>query len=430
VDTSFPETNYPLTFRQSDAKVLGQHLKLRHSVELVGMKRVGISNFLRFFLNKKGVVEEYIDQKESHFFVTVDLNDLVEIELFPFWILTFKRLMDRIPVLPVPETVKKEISTLFLDAIQSQDLFMTVDALRKSLILICENNVFPTLFLLRFDRIGPAVNDQFYANLVGLREATAERLSYVFTSFRTLEQIAPQVFHRKLLSEFSHPVYLKPVEKEDFDISYGDLSRKYGFADGPTMKQRLHELTGGHIQYFQLAAITLGHKQETKVDGLLKVLEGDERIRYLAEELWESLGQDEQEALLKTHKGAKISPEEKQKAMYLWETGMVRENHKSHVFGELFEDSLKKHGKGTNGHDDKVEFTKKEHALYNFLLEQIGEVCEREKIIESVWSEVEDLGVSDWTIDRLVARLRTKLKKQGSKYQVVTVKTRGYKLTE
>ncbi|MBI2599147.1 helix-turn-helix domain-containing protein, partial [Candidatus Curtissbacteria bacterium] len=53
----------------------------------------------------------------------------------------------------------------------------------------------------------------------------------------------------------------------------------------------------------------------------------------------------------------------------------------------------------------------------------------REEIIEHVWPEVEELGVSDWTIDRLVARLRMKLKNQKSKYQIVTVKTRGYKLT-
>jgi len=45
-----------------------------------------------------------------------------------------------------------------------------------------------------------------------------------------------------------------------------------------------------------------------------------------------------------------------------------------------------------------------------------------------VWPEVEGLGVSDWAIDRLVARVRSKLKKQKSKVRIVTVKTRGYKL--
>jgi DNA-binding response OmpR family regulator len=47
-----------------------------------------------------------------------------------------------------------------------------------------------------------------------------------------------------------------------------------------------------------------------------------------------------------------------------------------------------------------------------------------------VWPEYEEFGVSDWTIDRLIARLRAKLKQQQSTYTIVTVKTRGYKLVE
>ncbi|MBI2012722.1 helix-turn-helix domain-containing protein [Candidatus Curtissbacteria bacterium] len=77
-----------------------------------------------------------------------------------------------------------------------------------------------------------------------------------------------------------------------------------------------------------------------------------------------------------------------------------------------------------------VELTKKENLLFNLLKEELDKICEREKIIETVWPESEELGVSDWTIDRLVARLREKLKRQKSKFSVVTVKTRGYKLVK
>lgn len=428
--TSFPEINYPLTFRQGDAKVLGQHLKRRHCVELVGMKRVGISNFLRFFLNTKGIAEKYIDKQEAHFFVIVDLNDLIEVEIFPFWILTFKRLIDRLPHLPVRESVKAEITALFTEAIQSQDIFLTVDALRKSILLVCNSGVFPTFFLLRFDRIGQVVNKQFYANLVGLREATGERLAYVFTSFRTLDRIAPEVFERKLMSEFSQEMYVKPAEEADFEIIFKSLAAKYHLPNGEVAKELL-KLCGGHVQYLQLASIILSSKKDKiEAKDISDMLQADERIHYLGEEIWESLREGEQEVLLNVLAGKKYDAE---KAKYLWVTGILDENNR--VFSKLFADFLKKRDAagngGANGNgDDKVEFTKKEHALYNFLLEHVGEVCEREKIIEAVWSEVEDLGVSDWTIDRLVARLRTKLKKQGSKYQVVTVKTRGYKLTE
>lgn len=431
MDTPYIEANYPLTFRKEDATVLGQHLKLRHSVELVGMKRVGISNFLRFFLHNPKIVETYINHGEKHLFISVDLNDLVEVEIFPFWRLTFKRLVDTVSNSKLLSSeVKAQISAIFKEATKSQDIFITVEGLRKALILVCANKVMPTLFLLRFDRVGSVVNAQFYANLVGLRDGTGEKLAYVFTSFRTLEQIAPKVFERKMLSVFSHPMFVKPAVREDFEVIFRALGQKYELKNVTNLEETILSVCGGHVQYLQLAAIVLSHKKDLKAESILDTLQSDERIRLLGEEIWESLNITEQAALLKVHKGQKVEEEEKKGAYYLWETGMVRENHQSHIFGKLFEVSLNNREQNslTGDSDDRVEFTKKEHLLYNYLLEHVGEVCEREKIIEAVWSEVEDLGVSDWTIDRLVARLRTKLKKQGSNYKIITVKTRGYKL--
>lgn len=75
-----------------------------------------------------------------------------------------------------------------------------------------------------------------------------------------------------------------------------------------------------------------------------------------------------------------------------------------------------------------IEFTKKEYLLFQVLKEQQNQVCEREKIVEAVWPETESFGVSDWAIDRLVARVRGKLKRQESEYEIQTIKTRGYKL--
>lgn len=424
IQDPFPEASYPVGFRKEDAAALGEHLRLRHCVELVGMKRVGISNFLRFFLNHTEVVAKYINQGEKHLFVAVDLNDLVEVEIFPFWILTFKRFVDRVEGSQLPESIKKEVSLLFLDAIQSQDLFLAVEGLRKCVKMICDADILPTFFLLRFDRLGEVVNKPFYANLVGLREATAERLAYVFTSFRTLDRIAPEVFERKLMSEFSHEMYLQPAKRDDVEVIFSGLAKKYALPSGK-LKQEIIELCGGHVQYLQLAAIVLSQKKEGFED-VQKLLVADERIRYLGEEIWESLREGERDVLLNVVGGKQY---EREKARYLWVTGILDE--KNRVFSRLFGDSLGKHGNNSNGNgDDKVDFTKKEHLLYNFLLEHKGEVCEREKIIEAVWSEVEDLGVSDWTIDRLVARLRTKLKKQGSRHQIITVKTRGYRLAE
>ena len=77
-----------------------------------------------------------------------------------------------------------------------------------------------------------------------------------------------------------------------------------------------------------------------------------------------------------------------------------------------------------------VDRYQKENILFNYLLDNKGEICEREEIIEIVWPEEEELGVSDWAIDKLIARLRNKLKLQKSNFEIQTVKTRGYKMVE
>ena len=111
------EANFPITFRLTDAVSLGAHLKSRHSVILIGMKRVGISNFLRFFLNHKDIAKTYIKDNSNHLFVPIDLNDLVEKEVYPFWILTLKRIQDAIEQSKNNSVLKQHAESLFLDSI-------------------------------------------------------------------------------------------------------------------------------------------------------------------------------------------------------------------------------------------------------------------------------------------------------------------------
>ncbi len=432
METNTIESRYPLNFREGDAKALGEHLRHRDSVELVGAKRVGISNFLRFFLYHPGVVSKYINHGEKHLFVPVDLNDLVEAEIFPFWILTFKRLVDVAEKQNLGAKVEKELSNLFLDAIQSREVFLTVDNLRKGLLKLIEAGILPTIFFLRFDRIESVVNHVFFANLVGLKEACVQKMAYVFTSFRALDEIAPNVFSRKLLSVFSYPMFIKPARPQDTGVIFENFEANYKFDAPSDLKGRLIEICGGHIQYLQLCLIVLNQKtREGGVDfgKVLNVLTADERINLQSEEIWESLTETEQQTLLSIHQSHQVTSVQKESAAYLWNTGLVFEKEKKvYIFSPLFEFYLANHP------DKKVEagktdLTKKENKLFQMLLANRDQVCEREKIIETVWPEVSELGVSDWTIDRLVARLRTKLKNQKSEYSVVTVKTRGYKLT-
>ena len=427
------ETSYPLTFREDDAKLLGEYLKNRHNVVLIGMRRVGISSFLRFFLNKEGVVAKYItgqDSKDKHLFIPVDLNNLVERELFPFWILTLKRIADIAEGSDLNDAAKKAIAMFFLDGIQSKDLFLLVENVRKSLVKIVEAGFIPTLFFLRFDRIKNAATASFLDNLHGLQDVTNHKLAYVITSFRSLDKIAPSAFPRSALISFSHDLYIKPAKKVDMEIVYESYRDKYKLEVSPNTKKQLFDLVDGYYQYLQLVLIYLNEQKEQKnIEDLFDRLIKDERINLQSEEIWDSLTHKEKMILDKQVKNSPITELEKEDGKYLLDTGIIQTlaDGSFGIFSPLFEHYIKNQ-EGKHSSENLIEFSKKEHLLFNFLEKNLDNVCEREEIIEAVWPEQDSLGVSDWAIDRLIARLRGKLKQQKSSCEIVTVKTRGYKM--
>jgi|SRR5581483_9855043 len=421
------ESSYPIGFREAEAKELGRQLRNRHSVVMVGMKRVGISSFLRFFLYHKSTLKTYVQDNKRHLLIAVDLHDLVERELFPFWVLTFKRIVDAVEKLG-DQSLQKKADTLFLSSIQANNLFLTIDNIRQVLTALVEKNIMPSIFFIRFDRILEVANQDFFSNIMGLQESTHQKLALVFTSYRSLHEISPQMFPRASLSVFAHELYIKPAKTADVLSVYETFKHKYRLKTAKGLEKKLFALCDGYIQYLQLALIIL-HEQKRIIeseDELKELLFRDERITLQSEELWESLTDDEKKVLLFSISNKKLLDKDKRKAKYLFDTGILDE--KGTVFSELFLEFLKVKEKETK--ESLGELSKKEHTLFTLLQKQGDGICERELIVQEVWSEVEAFGVSDWAIDRLVARLRSKLKLQKSEFEIQTIKTRGYKLVK
>src|SRR3989344_4984533 len=405
------EASYPITFRGKDAEVLGSFLRERSSVQLIGMRRVGISNFLRFFLYHKDIVETYVQGQEKHLFISVDLNDLVERELYPFWMLTLKRIVDSIDQSHFPESAKKKSKRIFTESIQLKDLFFTLDSVQKLIALIISYNVVPTLFFLRFDMLKEAVNPAFFDNLQGLKDSSHHKLSFVFTSFRTLAELAPEIFKKQSLSVFSETTYIKPAEEKDSAVILKTFEDRYRFPLSSTTASSLVEISGGHVQYLQLSLIKLHEDKHVPQDqfALFSELSQDERIVLQSEELFDSLTRAEKEVLLTIKRKGELKTEGATHGTYLWDTGFLRED--SSLLSPLFDYYLE--DKTLHMHE-RSEFTKKEHVLFTFLKGYKGQICEREDIVEAVWPEYAEICVSDWAVDRLVARLRQKLRAQGN----------------
>ena len=75
-----------------------------------------------------------------------------------------------------------------------------------------------------------------------------------------------------------------------------------------------------------------------------------------------------------------------------------------------------------------LDLAPKELALLTLLFEKGGAVCDKDEIASAVWPEYGG-AVSDYNIETLVSRLRSKLSQGGlSPDVIVTIKKRGYRL--
>lgn len=422
------EQTYPETFRQDITKELVEQLSKRHNVVFIGMRRVGISNFLRFFLYHKKLHHQFARQ-QKHLHIPVDLNDLIERNTFAFWVLTLKRVLDTVETADFEPKTKKYIENLFLDGIQSKNLFLLIENIKKALNKIISEGFYPTIFFIRFDRISESASAEFFANLEGIKDAANHKLSFVFTTSRGLNSVSPKVFSHTSLSLAQSEIFLKPASETDLKIICDAYIKRFGLRISEELERELIRLTGGYVQYLQLSLISLNEPENSisQPKELFKFLNSDERINLQSEELWDGLTSPEQQILLKVLNNQKLTEKDLKDGKYLFESGFINEDQK--IFSPIFEHFLKgkiSQGEGSNG---KIELSKKEHLLFSFLKENLGEICEREAIIEAVWPEEEALGVSDWAIDRLVARLRKKIKEEGE-FEIVTIKTRGFKMVK
>ncbi|MCX7996523.1 MAG: helix-turn-helix domain-containing protein [Patescibacteria group bacterium] len=425
------EETYPVSFREEETKLLGAHLRSRDSVELIGMKRVGISNFLRYFLHHPHITATYISTEQRHIFIPVDLNDLIETELFPFWRLTLKRIVDVINMNDDLEPIRKRANDEFLKSIQIPDLFFTVDTVRHILIDMVRGNYMPTIFFIRFDRLQEVVTPELFSNLQGIVDSTNRKTCYVFTGSRELHTISPTVFQKQDLAAFAHKIYLKPASPDDMQIIRRTLMDKYRMQIDEETGTAIVENCGGHVQLLQLSLIIVNEllqKSKRLPADYIRIISDEERVVLQCEELYATLTAAEQHALLKIFHGETLHETELQNARYLYNTGYIQTNGTQHVFSPFFGMYLQ--NMEVNHKKEKVNLglTKKEQMLYNTLKEHIGEICERENIIQAVWPECNEIGVSDWALDRLVSRLRGKLKLQKVHEEIQTVKTRGFRL--
>lgn len=408
-----PEASYPLSYREKDSAALASLIKRHESVCLVAMKKVGISNFVRYFFYHPSIKKRYFgNKKNKYLFVFSDLNNLLEITKKSFWMFILKRFYEQIKRSDFEMKIKKEIEGLYKSASGCGDVFLYFDNLKKSFeSLVSQTDCYVVLILLRFDRLLPILDKDFFINLQSLLDAVKFHLTYLTTSVRPLPELCSEIFKGAYISTFAHSHFVKPAKAEEMRLisSYFKLTQNYCQKINSEIKDKILELGGGHNMLTRLIGISFSESRERRVavDNLLS----DERILLALEEIWEYLTVAEQNFLTRLVEGEKIRTTSE--VNYLFKTGILKDDGRQFLFfSPLFKEYVLRK-LGVSPGELQKEFTKKESLLLDLLLKSKEKVCGRDEIIDAVWPEYkvsDDLAVSDWAIDKLVWRLRKKLK--------------------
>lgn len=420
-----PESSYPTTFRTSDTQAVLHYISQHQSVTIVGMKRVGVSNFLRFITFNKAI-QKQIENGGQFVFLYLDANDLADITVKQFWLLVLKRLFDETDRLP--ESSAKQMKAIYEQVLagNTDEMLFLLEAAKEMAAVLLKENFYLTIILSRFDRLLPLFSEQFFANLQSVIDLSQEHINYVFTSYLPLQSMYREIHLSASFSMLTKTYYLKPGTAQDVMpiIAAFEHKRQVCFPD--TIKALLIRLTGGHVQLLQLCLIMLSeqHTSENVTEATLRLILGsDERIMLQCDEIFESLTHQEQTYLLAEGTN-RPDPTE-----YLLETGIVTDHTAGTIFSPLFDAYLaKKRLESRQPSSPYGDLTKKELLLLNYFIDHKGEICSRDNIILAVWPEFED--ISDWALDQLVSRLRRKLDSQQVPMKIKTNRGVGYQLVE
>lgn len=427
-----PEAVYPASFRQQETDDILTILRQHQSVTIVGMKRVGVSNFLRFITHNPKIRARLNNGKQT-VFVYLDTNDLTEITLQQFWLLLLKRLHDTATELPT--TKQEEVDKIYQRTIatgNAEPLFL-LEGIKEIAAIYASTEYYLVIALARFDRLLPVFSETFFANLQSIVDIASEHITYIFTTYLPFSKLCREIYFAAKFSMFTKTYYLKPLAPQDLYLIIDAFERQRDITLPKEVRDILVHLSGGHVQLLQLCLVVVSeiHTSPNTDEGtLLLTLNPDERIGLQCDEILESLTPEEKSYLLAGQ------PSSQKPSDYLLDTGIMIKNGSpvstpggQKLFSAVFERYLQHKQKELSLPQYPFsDLTKKETLLLTYLVDHKGEICPRDEMIGAVWPEFED--ISDWALDQLVSRLRRKLEGQGAQMKIKTNRGKGYQLLE
>jgi energy-coupling factor transporter ATP-binding protein EcfA2 len=401
---------HPLDYRKEEVQHLLNLLRAGECVSLIGLSGMGKSNLLGYLAYRASPQE-----KDGPNCTLVDCNRLSRFEADDFFQLVLSQVQMQFAS---PEVQKDE------------PLSNSFEVLNRTIAFVLEKSSKPLAVLLDgLDDLARAVDRAFFNQLRSLRDTYKYRLSYLLATRQPLKNITGADKIREFDDLLvSNQVWLRPLSLDDARWTIRRFEKRLGLGFDKEAIQNLLSLSGHHPGLLKALAATWSFGDPKEPASWLK----QASVRRECELLWGDL------------------PEESHNAIYdpaiddevLVNAGLSVDGRLSiPVFAAFIQEKS-----GTalwlnrstgeiyrGGALLPVSLTAKEFELLSYLLDNEGDICEKDALIRAVWPEdkVYEEGIRDDSLAQLVRRLRTKIEPDPSNPTYLqTIPGRGYRFIQ
>jgi hypothetical protein len=470
--------------RESDIAYIMGCVAEAECCSVVGVSNIGKSALLRSLTATQA--KHLGAQARDYMFVQVDLNLASQITEQGFYEVILRNILHVLASRKVRQELQTAVQQSYQTVIVPNSPFLIPLAFEDSMQALCTRQ--PAMLVLlfdEFDEVFAEVESRVFVRLRALKDRHGAHLCYVTATGQPLSQIR----HDRQADEFcelfaAHLWRLLPLADADAHAFVQNLATRSTVQYTEQDIAFIAECAGGHPELLQAASHVLARAREEAVsrpvsaayERVRERLDSDTNVRLECAKLWNDLTAPEQEALidLLTGKVATASRHLSGEAATasrhlsgeaatasrqqfgetaapeldtLVEKGIVRPGATGgQVFSTLFAGFARRQQlvrrRGPQGIRIDVEsgdvwvdgqlaplLTDLEYKLLLLLYGNLDRICDKYKIVESVWGENYIDEVDDARIEKLVSRLREKLesKPEDPKY-LQTIRGRGYKL--
>lgn len=447
------EVTPELVGRDDDVAYIMNCIQEADCCSIVGVSNIGKSTLLRALAQQTSLEKHLGSRAERYLFVYIDLNLALQITEQGFCEVILRNTLELLAKRPSDAELKTTIERAYQQVINPGSPLMVSLAFENSLEAISEQQGRMLVLLFdEFDGIFSQIEPQVFVRMRALKDKHCAQLCYVTATDQLLEETRRERPAGEFCELFEgHTRHLAPLAEADARALVAHWAMQAGVEFSPEDINFVTERAGGHPGLLQTTCRVLNKSREEeswrpKVEGYERVrerLDSDPNVRLECAKLWSDLGKRDQDALLALSgdEGSSLALDS------LLEKGIVRRTASGFiVFGKQFADFVQRQRlvrrleprgvridveAGDVWVDGKLApaLTELEYKLLLLLYGNLGKICDKYKVVESVWGENYIDEVDDARIEKLVSRLREKIEPNAEEPRyLLTVRGRGYKL--